>query len=349
MKDGNSKLASVADVARAAGVAKATAARVLGGYGVVSTKTREAVEAAALKLGYRPNELARSMTTGRTGTVGVVVGDIGNPFFSLAVRGISDRLRAAGFGVILANSGEEVEEERAAIRGLLAWRVDGIIVSPASVTDTAHIAEAMAAGVAVTLLDREVAGLSADCATTDDTGAAQSVTEELIRRGHRNLAYVTSSLPDEGQFLGPQSIRTGAVRKRIEAFLATCSRRATVARVLTGASGDAATAQLIRAAMAEPDPPDAIIASDSLVGISVYRTLRERGLRIGRDVSLVTFYDADWTQVTEPPVAVVSQPALDMGEVAAGLLVERLAKSDLPARHVAIPTTLLWRGSVRAG
>lgn len=343
-----SKPASVADVAKAAGVAKATAARVLGGYGTTSAKTREAVEAAAARLGYRPNELARSMTTGRTGTVGVVVGDIGNPFFSLAVRGISDRLKAAGFGVILANSAEDVAEEREAIRRLLAWRVDGIIVSPASVTETAHIAEAMAAGVAVTLLDREVPGLTADCATTDDTGAALGVTEELIARGHRSLAYVTSSLPDHGQFDGPQSIQTGAVRKRIEAFLGACARHHLPARVLTGASGEEATARLIHEAMAGPNPPDAIIASDSLIGISVFRSLRAREVDIGKAVSLVTFHDADWTQITEPPVSVVSQPALQMGEAAAGLLVERLAAPDLPQRHLAIPTQLIWRASVRS-
>lgn len=349
MNEGFSKPASVADVARAAGVAKATAARVLGGYGTVSTKTREAVEAAAARLGYRPNELARSMTTGRTGTVGVVVGDIGNPFFSLAVRGISDRLREAGIGVILANSGEEVEEEREAIRRLLAWRVDGIIVSPASVTDTAHIAEAMAAGVAVTLLDREVTGLGADCATTDDTGAALGVTEELIRRGHQSLAYVTSSLPDHGQFSGPQSIRTGAVRKRIEAFLSSCTTHRKAASVLTGASDDTATAQLITESMSGPNPPDAFIASDSLIGISVFRTLRERGCAIGHEVSLVTFHDADWTRITEPPVAVVCQPASAMGEAAAELMVARLAAPGAAPRHVAIPTSFVWRDSVSRG
>lgn len=349
MNEGISRQASVADVARAAGVAKATAARVLGGYGIVSAKTRAAVEAAADRLGYRPNELARSMTTGRTGTVGVVVGDIGNPFFSLAVRGISDRLKEAGFGVILANSGENVDEERAAIRRLLAWRVDGIIVSPASVIDVDHIAEAIATGVAVTLLDRRADGLAADSATTDDTAAAAGLTEALIRRGHRGLAYVTSSEPEGGRFLGPQSIGTGAVRKRIEAFLATAARLLPdpgAAQVITGAKDQVATAALIRAAMEGPCPPDAIIASDSLVGIFIFRILRDLGLAVGRDVSLVTFYDADWAEVTDPPVTVVRQPALDMGSAAAQLLVERLVSPALPPRHVAIPTELIWRASV---
>src|SRR5687767_4674107 len=95
-----SRSVTVSDVAREANVSKATAARVLGGYGVVSEKIRADVLAAAKALDYRPNELARSMTTGKSGIIGVVVGDIENSFFSFAVRGISDVARAAGFNVI---------------------------------------------------------------------------------------------------------------------------------------------------------------------------------------------------------------------------------------------------------
>lgn len=349
MNEGISRQASVADVARAAGVAKATAARVLGGYGIVSAKTRAAVEAAADRLGYRPNELARSMTTGRTGTVGVVVGDIGNPFFSLAVRGISDRLKSAGFGVILANSGEDVEEERAAIRRLLAWRVDGIIVSPASVIETAHIAEALDSGVAVTLLDRSVDGLGADSATTNDTAVISDLTRELIRRGHRRLVYVTSSQPEGGRFIGPETIHTGAVRKRIEGFLSVCAELGLQGRVVTGATNEAAISNPIAALMSGPDRPDAIVASDSLIGLSIFLSMKAAGVAIGRDVSLVTFYNADWTEVTDPPVAVVGQQARLMGLAAANLLIERLASPSLPVRHVEVAAELIWRASVRAG
>src|ERR1700761_6018168 len=116
--------ATVHDVARAAKVSKATAARALGRYGSVSDRVKAQVLAAAEALGYRPNELARSMTTRRSGTIGVIVGDIENPFFSLAVRGISDGAKARGFNVILANSGEELAEEKAAVEVLFRKQVD---------------------------------------------------------------------------------------------------------------------------------------------------------------------------------------------------------------------------------
>src|SRR5215212_9150697 len=103
---GNHKrLITVQDVAQRAGVSKATAARVLGGYGATSATVKAKVLATSIELGYQANELARSISTGRSGTIGVVVGDIENPYFGLAVRGISDAASAAGFDVILANSG----------------------------------------------------------------------------------------------------------------------------------------------------------------------------------------------------------------------------------------------------
>ncbi len=183
---------TVADVARKAGVSKATAARVLGGYGTVSDRVRDAVTAAARALDYRPNELARSMTTGRSGTIGVVVGDIENPFFSLAMRGITDVARQAGFTVILINSGEDVSAEKAAIRTLIAKRVDGLIVSPAKETDVEHLREVVGSGRPLALLDRGINAFEVDTVIADDRQAAEGVTRQLIALGHRHIAYLTA-------------------------------------------------------------------------------------------------------------------------------------------------------------
>ena len=182
---------TVADVAREAGVSKATAARVLGGYGTVSAKVREAVKAAAAALDYRPNELARSMTTGRSGTIGVVVGDIENPFFSLAVRGITDVARLAGFNVILSNSGEDVAAEKAAIRTLVAKRVDGIIVSPAKEGDVEHLKDIERSGRPLALLDRSAPSLNVDTVIADDMsgGGRYNQTADRARASPHRLRH----------------------------------------------------------------------------------------------------------------------------------------------------------------
>jgi LacI family transcriptional regulator len=121
---------TIPDVARRAGVSTATAARALGGYGAVSQAARSAVLAAAEELGYRRNDLAASMITGRTQTIGLVIADIENPFFAGAVRGVSDVARAAGYDVVLTNTDEDPDVERSSVKVLLSRRVDGAASSP---------------------------------------------------------------------------------------------------------------------------------------------------------------------------------------------------------------------------
>src|SRR5690349_3291334 len=137
---------TVADVAKAAQVSKAQAARALGNYGAVSDEVRERVLAAAEELSYRPNELARSMNTGKSHTIGVVVGDIENPHFGLVTRGITDVAKKSGYNVILTNTDEDLASEIDAVRVLRDKRVDGLIVAPASSTETAHLKQVQESG-----------------------------------------------------------------------------------------------------------------------------------------------------------------------------------------------------------
>ncbi|PDT82620.1 LacI family DNA-binding transcriptional regulator [Sinorhizobium sp. BJ1] len=340
---------TVADVARAANVSKATAARVLGGYGTVSDGVRENVLQAARRLDYRPNELARSMTTGRSGTIGVVVGDIENPFFSAAVRGIADIAKTAGFNVILANSGEDIEAEKAAVKTLLAKRVDGLIVTPSRARETSHLEDVVRSGRPLALLDRAIPGLSVDAVTVDDREAAEAATELLIGRGHRKIAYITACDTPEHRYATIEDIHTASVRLRIEGFLAACQR----ARILDptglirlGANGRAETRKLALELLGSHERPTAILASDSLIALEVFKVIRELSLRIPDDVSLITFHDADWTSVTTPPITVVDQPVYRLGEAVAKLLVARMKGEAAEPRHIVLPTTLISRASV---
>ncbi|MES5047147.1 LacI family DNA-binding transcriptional regulator [Rhizobium nepotum] len=340
---------TVADVARKAGVSKATAARVLGGYGTVSERVREIVTEAARALDYRPNELARSMTTGRSGTIGVVVGDIENPFFSLAVRGITDVARKAGFTVILINSGEDVAAEKAAIRTLLAKRVDGLIVSPARESDAEHLREVARSGRPLALLDRGVEAFEVDTVIADDRHAAEGITRQLIALGHRRIAYLTACDTPDHVFRSPGDISTGSVRRRVEGYLDIC-RAAGLTKmepwVKMGAATPEMTRQVVVAMLEAKDRPTAIIASDSVIGLEVFKTARAIGLSIPTDLSLISFHDADWTAVTSPPVTVVRQPVYQLGETAANLLVERLNGLDVAARRVVLQTDVVQRASI---
>lgn len=341
---------TVADVAHQAGVSKATAARVLGGYGTVSDRVREAVTAAAHALDYRPNELARSMTTGRSGTIGVVVGDIENPFFSLAVRGITDVARQAGFTVVLINSGEDVAAEKAAIRMLLAKRVDGLIVSPAKESDVEHLREAIRSDRPLALLDRGSETLDVDTVIADDRHAAHAITHQLIALGHRRIAYITACDTPDHQFRALADLNTGSVRRRVEGFLAACVEAGLEGMeewVTLGAISPDHTRRIALQILQGIKRPTAIIASDSVIGLDVFKASRAAGLAIPDDLSLISFHDADWTSVTSPPVTVVRQPVYQLGETAAKLLVGRLNGEGLKARKVVLPTEIIERGSIR--
>ena len=131
--------ATIREVAQAANVSQATAARALGNYGYVSDEARAQVEQAAKRLGYVPNSVAKALASGETLAVGLVVGDIENPFFAAAARGMTDQIEARGHGGLLANSDEDLDRERAAVETLLARRVDGLVVVPSSEEPEDHL------------------------------------------------------------------------------------------------------------------------------------------------------------------------------------------------------------------
>jgi len=341
---------TVADVAKAAAVSKATAARVLGGYGTVSDKVRDKVIAAAAELEYRPNELARSMSTGKSGTIGVIVGDIENAFFSLAVRGISDVARTAGFNVIIANSGEELSAEQSAIDLLIGRRVDGLIVTPSNCGEYDHLSNAVRVGVPLVLFDRTIPSLKVDAVTGADRDAAMAATRHLQEAGHRRIAYVTAREGAVGEFFTSESqLPTSSVLQRVQGFIEAQSANGiddAHRHVRLGASDQEHTDAVISLLLSEPAAPTAILASDSLVGLQVFRSLQTLGVSVPEQVSVISFFNADWTTVTSPPVSVVDQPVYEMGRLAAERLLARIDGSETPETHLSLATSLIHRGSV---
>ena len=214
---------TVADVAKAAQVSKAQAARALGNYGAVSDDVRERVLAAAEELDYRPNELARSMNTGKSHTIGVVVGDIENPHFGLATRGITDTAKKAGYNVILVNTDEDRAAEVDAVRVLLDKRVDGLIVAPASSVDTEHLQEVHRSGRPLVFIDRTAGDLKVETMAVDMVRISREATQYLLEAGHRRIAFI-STLRTDTPYTPGMTLESSQIADRIEgmrdAFLA---------------------------------------------------------------------------------------------------------------------------------
>jgi LacI family transcriptional regulator len=336
---------TIADVARVAGVSAATAARVLGGYGYAGSETRQRVFDAAKSLAYQPNQLARSMATGRSKTIGVVVADIENLYFARAIRAITDTAKANGFGVVLANTDEDIELERDAVRVLLSNRIDGLIISPTSSIEVDHLIGARDMGCPFVLLDRRVPVLNADTFAIDNFRAAHEAVAFLTKQKHRRIALV-SNAPSHGE----QQYLISSVRERIDGYRAAlhdAGIQIAPKLIVFGGWDTENLANQLRKLCQSSNPPTAFLATDSSVALVLLSVLREMNLSIPDQVSLVCFDDADWTAAVTPPLTVVSQPIKELATAATEDLITRLqGEAKASVEETMLQATLIDRGSV---
>jgi LacI family transcriptional regulator, galactose operon repressor len=325
---------TVKDVAQDAGVSQATAARVLGQYGYASMDARRRVRDSAARLGYTPNGVARALVSRSTKTVGLVVGDIDNPFFAAVARGLSDVLEPHGHTVLLANADEDPARERRAMQALRSRQVDGLVVVPAP----GAAAEAFRGGPPLVQLDRAVRGLDADAVMVRNGAGAAAAVDHLARLGHTRIGMVCDS----------PSISSSA--ERLAGY-----RRALRGRGLLDESlvsiGGSSQAEGHRAALAllgRPDRPSAVFTANNFMTHGTLLAARELGIRIPADLALVGFDDLDWTTLIDPPLTVVSQPVSELGRLAGQRLLARLRGDDGPARRIRLDTRLVVRGSCGA-
>jgi LacI family transcriptional regulator len=351
---------TIVDVARKAGVSTATAGRVLGGYGYSSEEKRTRVLQAAEELGYSPNQLARSLITGRTRTIGFVAGDIQSPFYAKILRGISDSAGRLGFGVLITNSDETVEEEVRAIGLLREKQVDGLIVSPCDTIAAPHLRE-VARSTPLVLIDREVQALEVDTVGVDNVAAARDCIATTIRAGHRRIGIIAelqSSFPD-GIESFVEAARSGTLSdhaplypswQRLLGYLRAHEDAglpvdlSLIARV-GSYSAEAAERQAL-ALLTQENRPTALFTADGVMTASAMSAITSCRLRIPDDLSLVAFDDLDWMSFVSPGINAVAQPRRAMGEAAARMLMERIDGFDGPPRHLKLAPRQTTRGSL---
>lgn len=345
-------LPTINDVAREAGVSRATAARVLGRYGSASEQAREKVMAAATKLRYRPNTLARGIRSGRTRTLGLVISDIQLAFFSQVVREIADTAHEAGFEVILMNTDEDLATERAAVGVLLDKRVDGILIALADPTDAAHLREPRERGIPVVLFDRGASGSDCDTVVVDNVAAARNAVRHLVGLGHVRIAIVVEESPviSAAELSVSKVAPDTGVTSRLRLFgWASALREAGLPvsdELILRSNYDREDARRVSMeALRSPSPPTAMVTTDETMTLGVLEAVRDLGLEIPADVSLVSFDDLPWTTILQPPLTVVAQPLREIGATAAQMLLERVAGSNETPRTVVLDTIFELRGS----
>lgn len=325
------------DVAALAGVSPMTVSRTLLGDRRVSPPTRQRVLDAVSDLGYRRNELARSLRLGRTsGLIGLVVTNLANPFYSQLAIGVESAAGEHGQKVVLGNTAENVERERRLVEELASRRVDGMIVVPAG-GDHSHLSPRKVGNAPVVLAARPPSRLDADCVLVDDFGGAHEATARLIRAGARRVGYLGL----------PASVWTSSERYRgfsVALEDAGLPHEDRYARRHHGtiASAEQAAAELL----AQADPPDALFCANSRTTIGAYRAMRAAGAQ----VALAGFDDFELADLLGVPLILVAYDPRELGEQAARLLLDRMGHTEadrsVPPRRVVIPTSVIEYGGV---
>ena len=319
------------DVAQLAEVSIKTVSRVVNGEPGVRPATKERVDDAIQQLGFLPNTGASQLASGRTDTVGLVVEDLADPFYS-TLAGAVERVSREQGHLLMTGSGEGyAERERSLAAAFLSRRVSGLLVVPTA-TDHSWLAEEAASGTPMVFLDRPAPGLSADTITVDNEGGLRMAVEHLAGHGHRRIAF----LGDNPEFW--------TAARRLDGFrTATAALRLDDDLVAMGPHTVAGLAQRLTVWATGPDPLTAVITGNNRVTVVVLRAIRDAGLRL----AMVGFDDFELADLLDPAVTVVAQDPAAMGEQAAYLLFERLAGDTSPTRSVSLPTRLVERGSGR--
>ena len=333
----------------------------LGGYGYTSGSKKDQVMKAAQKLGYRPNALARSLITGKTRTIGVVAGDIRNPFYASVLRGISNVAEKEGFGLLITNSDESLEQEMRAVDLLVEKQVDGLIVSPCDTRVAAHLRALHATDTPLVLIDRAVAGLEVDRIGTANVAAARDAVQRLIQAGHQRIGLIAELVEEEdggverfiARALNGEPVETDALYpswQRLLGYvqahqLARLSMDMTLVRRVGEYSADAAAGATLEL-LKRRDRPTALFTTDGTMSEGAMAAIADIGLMIPAQLSLIGFDDLDWMAFLPPGITTVAQPRMAMGETAARMLMEQIEGADMPARTVLMPASIVARGSV---
>jgi len=325
------------DVAELAGVSYATVSRVLSGKPNIRPETLQRVLSAVDALGYKPNRTARSLQARRSQAIGVIVSDIRYDFFPPVVRAIEDHASEAGFAVLLCNSDESVAKQRRYIDLLIEEQVSGAVIAPTG-HDPDAIRRLQSEGIPVVLFDRTIDGLDVDSVVVDNRGAAYEATLHLIDNGYERIGAIVGST------------HATTARDRYHGFRAALDDRgATLKRELVRygppylETGHRSMHELLD----QDEPPDAVFASNHLLGAGAVKALGERDHLSADDVGLAMFDDPAWASFVTPTVTAIAQPLYSIGSRAVHKLLARVDEPKLPPSRTTLDTQLVVRASSR--
>jgi LacI family transcriptional regulator len=322
------------DVAQVAGVSLKTVSRVINGESGVAVPTATRVSHAIAELGFQRNDLARSLRQGRTSaTLGLLIEDVANPFYSSIAQAVEAAARARGYMLITGSCEEDPAREHDLVTALARRRVDALLIVPAS-HDHAYVRRELGPGVPAVFLDRPPRGFEADTVLLDNRGGARLAVEHLLVQGHRRIAFVSDP---EGLYTATE--RHAGYRSTMEAAGVPVDP----ALVRLGSHDARQAAAVVGELLALPAEgrPTALFTGNNRHTVGAVRAQRDAG----RSVALVGFDDFELADLLPVPITVVRHDPGRMGGYAAELAFSRLAGDARPPQRVVVPTALVRRGS----
>jgi LacI family transcriptional regulator len=329
------KPATIKDVALLAGVSTATVSRVLNRSARVEQSVLEKVEAAVEQLKYRRNLVARGLRTQRTDIVSLICSDIENPFFTAICRGIEDFASKLGLSVVICNTDGDFAKEREYIEMLSSQSVSGVIISPASSAET-DVSKLVRQGVAVVAVDRRLRHKTDSVFVDNKLGAFQA-TDHLIKAGAKRVACIT----------GPRNVMTAQHRLAgYKAALTANGMRAQESLIRFADFKDAGGAKAVHELLHGAKKPDGIFVANNRMTTGALLALRELGVVVPDEISLVGFDDLPWAELVSPTISTVRQPSYELGRAAAKLLTERMqGVAGASPREIILEPELIIRAS----
>jgi LacI family transcriptional regulator len=328
---------TIRDVAREAGVSVASASRALNDRDNVTPATRDRVRAAAQRLSYVPHSGARNLTRQKTDSIGVVLPDLFGEFFSELIRGIDRVAHAHGFQLLLSNMHGNPHEATSAVR-TMRGRVDGLLVMAPDAQHT-HLLDALSPAIPAVLLNSgdENSGLAS--VGIDNEGAARAMTQFLIGRGYRRIAFVS----------GPRNNRDSTARQAgfVAALTAATGERQPL--IITGDFSEASGAEAARLIIAGRMPLDAIFCANDMMAVGCCTVLADAGIEVGTDIGVAGFDDIPIAHYTAPSLTTMNARIAELGAVATEKLIRLIGDPGSPREATILAPQLIARASTARG
>jgi LacI family transcriptional regulator len=331
------KAADIREVARRAGVSISTVSRYLN-HKVVSPAAERRIEEAIRELAYLPNRIARSLKMKRTMTLGMVIPDITNPYFPEVVKGVDSAARAAGFNLILANTGEDQSIEWEHLQTMRALRCDGvaIILAPSLGDDSDRQRRLQEYPLPLVFVDR-APKFESDMVVSDNLRSSGEAIRHLVKLGHTRIALLDTTMD-----VSSHRERAAGYMQVLQELGLGPDPRYVLRALPTVADGFAAAVKLLDTS----PPPTAMFVLSNRATIGALQAISARGLRCPEDISLVSYDDYEWQEAFRPRLTTIAQPAYLLGQRASEILIARITnEGDAPPEQVVLSSRLVVRES----